>query len=418
MSPPSTARQRALSLFAVALAVALIALATAGPAVVPGAAPDEPRWILGLFGGGFGIEPPTYLALLLAAIGLWVGLLVALRARPPAPRTIALAIGAAIALFALAPPLLSLDLFSYISYARLFADHGLNPYDATPADIPGDPAASRVDDFRAAVSVYGPLFTLLSAPLGLTGAGFALWSLKALAAASLAAIALLTARIARLRGIAPGPAAAFVALNPVLLVHIGGGGHNDGLMMALALAGVLALLAAREASAGVALVAAAATKASAGLLAPFALLGAARRGRLLAGAAIAAALLGGLTLVLFGGAAFEALGVAGGNQETVSRWSVPATSARISGIDVDAIRTVFVVAYLLALAALLVWVARGADWLRGAGWAIFGLLVATAWMVPWYVVWLAPLAAVARDRALLVATVALTLFQAPNAIPL
>ena len=45
----------------------------------------------------------------------------------------------------LAPPLLSLDVFSYISYARLGAGEGLNPYDAVPADLVGDPTRGRLD---------------------------------------------------------------------------------------------------------------------------------------------------------------------------------------------------------------------------------------------------------------------------------
>ena len=61
---------------------------------------------------------------------------------------------------------------------------GLNPYDSAPADIPDDPAGSRVEDYRFAVSVYGPLFTLATYPLGLVGVPAALWVLKGAAAAS------------------------------------------------------------------------------------------------------------------------------------------------------------------------------------------------------------------------------------------
>ena len=67
---------------------------------------------------------------------------------------------------------------------------------------------------------------------------------------------------------------------------------------------------------------------------------------------------------------------------------------------------------------LLAWVLRGADWVRAAGWGAFGLLIATAWMVPWYLIWLLPLTAVYRDRVLVGATVALTACQAINAVPL
>ena len=37
-----------------------------------------------------------------------------------------------------------------------------------------------------------------------------------------------------------------------------------------------------------------------------------------------------------------------------------------------------------------------------------GLLLTTGFLVPWYVAWLIPLAALSRDRRLLAATIALT----------
>jgi hypothetical protein len=358
-------------LAALLLVAASVLLALPGPGLVPGAGADAPRWVLGIFGDGLGLSAGLYLALIYVAIAAWAAF--CLLARAVSPRVVWGLIGALVAVFTLAPPLLSLDVFSYISYARLGVEEGLNPYESVPADIPADAAASRVDDFRFAVSVYGPLFTLVTYPLGAAGVGFALWALKALAGLSVLAIAALTAHLARLRGLAAAPAAAFVALNPLVLIHI--------------------------------------------VYAPFALAGSDRRLRLAAGLAAAALVIGAVTLAAFGGSAAEALGVAGDNQATVSRWSVPGTLSRITGIDVDPIRIAFAVLYGGAVLALLAWVLRGADWVRAAGWATFGLLVATAWMVPWYVIWLLPLAAIARDRPLLLAAVALTVFQAINAVP-
>jgi alpha-1,6-mannosyltransferase len=66
----------------------------------------------------------------------------------------------------------------------------------------------------------------------------------------------------------------------------------------------------------------------------------------------------------------------------------------------------------LAFAAFAAWTLwrtwRGADPVRMAAWATFAILVASAWLVPWYLLWLLPLAALARDRWLTVATVALS----------
>ena len=93
-----------------------------------------------------------------------------------------------------------------------------------------------MEDYRQATSVYGPLFTLASYPLGLIGVPGALWALKAVSALSVLGIAALVARLAAVRGIAPAPAAALVALNPLVLVHVIGGPHNDGLMALAVLA--------------------------------------------------------------------------------------------------------------------------------------------------------------------------------------
>ena len=142
-----------------------------------------------------------------------------------------------------------------------------------------------------ATSVYGPLFTLATYPLGLIGVPGALWALKAVSALSVLGIAALVARLAAVRGIAPAPAAALVALNPLVLVHVIGGPHNDGLMALAMLAGRRPGARARaRRAAGASLVAGVAVKAPAALAAPFALLGAGtarRRARLLAGAAVA-----------------------------------------------------------------------------------------------------------------------------------
>ena len=92
-------------------------------------------------------------------------------------------------------------------------------------------------------SPYGPLFTLASyatAPLGAAGG---LWALKAIAdAREPRSDRADRARRARLMGHSARWAAAFVGLNPVLLVLAVGGAHNDTLVM-LAMAAALALTA-------------------------------------------------------------------------------------------------------------------------------------------------------------------------------
>lgn len=399
------------------LALAAVPLAAPGAELVPGTNAGSPRWLLGPYGGGTGIGPGGYLAALWVAFAAYLVFVACSQAL--GRRLVRGAIVCGALAFALAPPLLSLDVFSYISYARLEAVHGLNPYDFAPAAIPHDMAASRVQDYRDATSVYGPLFTLANYPLGLVGVPGALWGLKALAALSVLGLAAVVARLAAVRGLAPGPAAAFVALNPLVLVHVIGGAHNDGLMALAMVAGVALVVGAGEARAGASTAAGIAIKVPAAITLPFALLAteAARRARFLAGLAVAVLAIGAAALAAFGLSALDGFSAITGSQQTVSYHGVPATLGRITGLDLDLVRAVLVAAYGLLFLWLLVWAARGGDWVRAAAWAAVGLLCATAYLTPWYLVWALPLVAVARDRALAVLVLGLSAYQLSVGVP-
>ena len=54
-----------------------------------------------------------------------------------------------------------------------------------------------------------------------------------------------------------------------------------------------------------------------------------------------------------------------------------------------------------------VWIGK-MDWITAAGWATFALLISAGLLLPWYVGWLVPLAALSTDRRLLAATIAMT----------
>ena len=378
----------------------------------------SPRWLLGLYGDGLGVDGDAYRVALWIAFASYLGVvgLAGALGRP----VIRWAAIAAVLAFALAPPLLSLDVFSYLSYARLGALHGLNPYDVAPVAIPHDAAAMRVQDYRDASSVYGPLFTLGSYPLGLIGVPAGMWAVKAAAAASVLGIAALVGRIAALRGVAPAPAVALVALNPIVLVQVVGGAHNDALMMLGLLGGVALLLTARQASGGVAMAAAAAIKLPAAVVFPFAVIGAGggrARARLLAGLLAAVLAIVAVSLAVFGTSVVDGLDFLSGSQQHVSYHSLPATAARGIGVDVDVARAVFAAAYAALALGLVVRTARGGDWVRAAAWALVGLLCATVYLVPWYLLWALPLVAVARDRALIFLTLALCAYQLPVGVP-
>ena len=355
-----------------------------------------------------------------------------------APRLGARAVGGlilvAVLAFACAPVLLSHDVFSYLDYARLGVRHGLDPYVNPPNAAPADPAFARVT-WPDTPSAYGPLFTLATYPLAWLPIWAAVAALKAVAAISVLGLAWVVARLAAWRGVDPTRAAAFVALNPLVLVHVVGGAHNDGLAMLLATLGVAALLVRRESSAGASLVASAAIKSSSLFIAPFALLATLRDpvlmgrkalyfsafrpiNRLVAGVTGAVVVIGAAGYLGFGWEWLHAFGLAGKNQRRTSHLSIPTTFARLSGLDQGAVRAGALVLFGLALLCLLVWTWRGADWIRAAAWAGTALLLATSWLLPWYLLWPLPLAAVARDRLLVVLLLALTAFQLGARIPL
>ncbi|HET7454090.1 MAG TPA: polyprenol phosphomannose-dependent alpha 1,6 mannosyltransferase MptB [Solirubrobacterales bacterium] len=335
--------------------------------------------------------------------------------------------------FAVAPVLLSHDVYSYVDYARLGVRHGLDPYVHPPLAAPADPAYADVT-WTEATSAYGPLFTLATYPLAWLPVGAAVAVLKAVAALSVLGVATLTARIATWRGIDPLRAAAFVALNPLVLVHVVGGAHNDGLTMLLAMLGVAAILSAHERAAGAALVAAITTKLSAAVIAPFALLGAATPpptgrkrpyagrnrpvGCFFAGALGTAVVIGVAAYAAFGWDWLGGFGLAGENQSRTSHMSIPITVARIGSLDPDGVRLAAALLFAALVVYLLVWTWRGGDWIRAAAWTAFALLLATAWLLPWYLIWPLPLVAISRDRTLQLLTLSLTAYQLGARIPL
>jgi hypothetical protein len=74
--------------------------------------------------------------------------------------------------------------------------------------------------------------------------------------------------------------------------------------------------------------------------------------------------------------------------------------------------------FAVGASGLLVWTYRGGDWLRAAAWAGTGLLLATSWLLPWYLIWPLPLVALSGDRNLRLLMLALTAYQLGARIPL
>jgi Glycosyltransferase family 87 len=368
---------------------------------------------------------------------MWGGFAAYLGALALAPRLdrrlVWATIAALLLLFACLPPLLSHDVYSYVDYARLAVRHGLDPYVHAPQSAPGDPAFAQVT-WTETTSAYGPFFTLVTYPLAWLPVEAAVYVLKAASATAVLATAYLVARLAPARGIDPTRAAAFVALNPLVLVHVVGGPHNDALTVLLVTLGTAGVLTVRETSAGAALITAIAVKASTAVAAPFALLATLSQqptgpktvyisalspvGRLLAGGAAVGLVIGGVAELGFGWDWLHAFTLAGENQGRTSHMSIPITTARLTGLDPDWVRVGLLVLYAVLVGYLLAWTYRGGDWLRATAWATTGLLLATAWLLPWYLLWPLPAAALSRDRAVQLLLLGLTAYQLGARIPL
>jgi len=142
------------------------------------------------------------------------------------------------------PPLFSRDVYSYLAIGSMMA-HGFNPYQYGPYDTLGDadPYAHQVDvRWQHTPSPYGPVYlliaqgvvdlahqsvivgVLLQRLIELVGVALIVWALP---------------RLARICGFDPVAALWLGALNPLVLFHLIGGGHNESLMLGAMLAGIV-----------------------------------------------------------------------------------------------------------------------------------------------------------------------------------
>jgi alpha-1,6-mannosyltransferase len=413
----------ASGLVGVIASVFLLAAGAAGSPgrYVPARSGGWPSWLAGpLQGLHMSLGQGRFQTLTLLMCAGYALALASARALPP--WAIAAGVVTAYGLLLLGPPLISQDVLGYVGFARLGAVHGLDPYTHAVAEAPNDPILPFVG-WPLQSSPYGPLFTLGSyalVPLGLAGA---LWAFKAIAAIAGLALVGLIAFAARRAGRCPRTAAVFVGLNPVLLELGLGGAHNDLLVLAL-VGGALALsVEGRRGAAAVVLAADVAIKASSGLLLPFLVLSPRRwrsRARLAMGAALALAALGALAVAGFGAHALGFLHALQDQQQLLATHSIPAETARWVGLHglPRWWRDAFLAGFLAGSAIALWRTARGADWRAMAGWATLALLLSTAWLLPWYAVWLLPLAALADSRRLRVATLAFCAYAILIHLPL
>lgn len=352
-----------------------------------------------------------YLGLTMFVVG-WIRLGREVRAGRVDVRGMLITIGAWVAPLLLAPPLSSRDMFSYLAQGDL-ALHGYDPYQYG-VSVLNDQLSANVDPiWQNTPAPYGPLFILVAKCVVLVTGQHTIAGVLAMRATMCLGLVLLCWSLPRLAdrlGGRPTVALWFGVANPLVLVYLVGGGHNDLLMMGLLITGTVLVTDGRHAT-GIALVTGAfAVKATAGVALPFLVwIWAARlpgspavRFRRAAGTSLA------IVLPVFA-ACTTAAGVtlgwlpALGSSSVVIQWiSLPTAAGQLSHtlaslFDVDADGQLYLsVARLIGWLVLIVlagrqwWLARaedGRETVRRAACAMLIVALFSPATLPWYFSW-------------------------------
>ncbi len=412
-----------------------------------------PGWMAGPLGGlwpGLTRNSTTLRYMFTAAmVAMYACYLLALAYVPRMHLSARWAIGAVVAahaIFFLAPPMALTDIFNYVNYGRMEVVHHLNPYTTYPILEPHSDPSYALSNWHQLLSPYGPLFTLLTFALVPLGVAASFWTIKTVLVAASLGTVLLVWRCAELLDLDPVRAIVLVGLNPIVLVWGLGGDHNDFLMVFAIVLGFYLLLRARgvnaagvsdaavsadapsagddpdvrggtplariggwlwplsaaEIGAGAAFVAATALKASGGVLIPIVLAGLLRAPRRLT-----QVLLGMLAAcVVVGVASLIAFGLHIPDLSTQSRLVTNISVPNLIGLAVGAggetetLHSLLSAVLILSVLGCCVLAWRRRDSITPAGWATVALLITLGWVLPWYILWLLPLAALSRSRRL------------------
>lgn len=217
----------------------LIGAGSLTPAFLPPDAPILKQLHLGWLERGPGRTTATILVLLGVALLLdawlrmWPG-----PGRPAVPRVTWLLWSLPVLL---APPLFSRDAYSYAAQGLVVA-RGMDPYQAGPIAVPG-PYADQVDMlWLYTAAPYGPVaLQTQHFIVWLTGgnAYAAAVAMRMPALLSVAVIAWALPRLAERVGVSPHQARWLGVVNPMVMMHLVGGAHQDAMMIALTVVGLL-----------------------------------------------------------------------------------------------------------------------------------------------------------------------------------
>jgi alpha-1,6-mannosyltransferase len=368
--------------------------------------------------------------LVLSSVLLWVGVALMLiawlwlgrrvLARDASEYTMVATTGFWLAPLLLSVPVFSRDTYSYLAQGALLRD-GLDPYAVGPIENP-NPLLDNVSPiWTITTAPYGPAFIMIARLVTTLVGNHVIAGTMLLRLCMLPGLALLiwaTPRLARHLS-ADVPIALWICvLNPLVIIHLMGGVHNEMLMVGLMTAGI-ALTFERHHVAGITLVAVAvAVKATAGIALPFLVWVWMRHLRERRGyrplPAFAAA--GGASVLIFIAVFAVLTGVAGvglgwltalaGSVKIINWLTIPTAAANlihaVGGLFfpvnfyavLQVTRLIGIVIIAVSL-PLLWWRYRQDDRavLTGIGWAMVVVVLFVPGALPWYYSW--PLAVVA-----------------------
>lgn len=196
------------------------------------------------YGHAQGIVNVVFFAGLLAFIAAWIVLMRDVARGRPALLDVRRTLAAWVAPMILAAPMFSRDVYSYLMQGAMLRD-GFDPYSQGAAVNPGPMLLEVSHDWRNTTTPYGPLHLWLAEGITrLVGDNITagVLAFKLVSIAGFATIAWTIPRIAERLGADPVLALALGVANPVMVLHMVGGMHNEAIMVALVSAGLLGAL--------------------------------------------------------------------------------------------------------------------------------------------------------------------------------
>ncbi|GIH15756.1 polyprenol phosphomannose-dependent alpha 1,6 mannosyltransferase MptB [Rugosimonospora africana] len=337
---------------------------------------------------------------------------------PPSLRELYLTLAAWAGPLLLAPPLFSRDAYSYLAQGAMTVSR-IDAYRSGPAALGGPLLANIPAVWQHTPTPYGPIFLTVAAAVAAATSSHLLLGILGMRLLALLGLAVMVATLPRLAtasGVRPVSAVWLAGLNPLVLLHLVAGAHNDALMLAFLTTGLAAAVRRRPVVAAVLVTLGALVKAPAalGLLAVAALWAGSVTGpRPLARALAGTGGIAAATTVAVSAATGLGYGWLGALDTPASpgSWSVTEVLGRASrlllrawagGLAAEAApawRWAGMTA-AVALCALLWWYRDRLGVVFALGLMLTAVVVLGPSIRPWYLLWgLVPIAVSGPDRA-------------------